>query len=349
LVFRFIPDRQQAIQALQSGECDFLDESLHLEAEAQQLLELQQGGKAVLAFLPGTAWEHADFGLLPVNSSEMGGPPAFFQAKATRQAVAQCIDRSRLVKEVFGEALAAQVQPPTSYVVAGHPLLNPGVKQYAFDPAAAGVLLEQAGWKDEDANPQTPRVARGITGVMDGTPFEFSFLTTDEPEKQRVAQVMQETLALCGIKMNIDARPVEVVFASGPEGPLFGRNFSLAQFGWVSAIEPSCFLFTTQEIPGPYPQFPRGWGGANASGYSSPEFDRQCQLAEASLPESPAYQPAHFQAQAIFAEDVPVIPLYPRLKLAAARADFCNLSVDPSSESALWNLESFRYGEACAP
>lgn len=353
LVFRFMPDRAQAVNALQSGECDVLDESLHLEVEPQPVLDLQTAGKARLAFMPGLAWEHLDFGLLPATSAQDGGPLPLFQAKETRQAIAQCLDRTQLAQEAFGAALvgaaAAYMAPPASYVPAGNPLLSPDLKPAPHDPPAAAALLEAAGWKDEDANPATPRLARGVSGVPDGTPFEVAFLTSDEPEKQRVAQAMQTMLAGCGIKMNIDARTTDVVFAAGPQGPIFGRSFSLAQFGWVSAIEPPCFLFTTAEIPGPYPEFPRGWGGANAAGYSSPEFDRLCRQALAALPDAPAHQQAHFQAQAILAADAPIIPLYPRLKLVAARPDFCNLTVDPSSENALWNLEQFSYGATCAP
>ncbi len=351
LVFRFTPDRAQAVNALQSGECDLLDESLHLEIEPQPVLDLQAAGKARLAFMPGLAWEHLDFGLLPAVAAQDGGPLPLFQAKETRQAVAQCLDRAKLAQEAFGAnlAAAAQIAPPASYVPAGNPWLDPNLKSYAYDPQAAAALFEAAGWKDEDANPATPRLARGVAGVPDGAPFEFTFLTSDEPEKQRVGKAIQSMLAGCGLKMNLDARPVDVVFAAGPQGPIFGRNFSLAQFGWVSAIEPPCFLFTTAEIPGPYPEFPRGWGGANVSGYSNPEFDRLCRQALATLPGEPAHQQAHFQAQALFATDAPVIPLYARLKLAAARPDFCNLSVDPSSESSLWNIEQFSYGANCAP
>jgi hypothetical protein len=39
--------------------------------------------------------------------------------------------------------------------------------------------------------------------------------------------------------------------------------------------------------------------------------------------------------------------LYSRLKLVATRADMCGVNVDPSADSALWNLEAFDYGENC--
>ena len=44
------------------------------------------------------------------------------------------------------------------------------------------------------------------------------------------------------------------------------------------------------------------------------------------------------EAQRIFSEEVPVIPLFLRLKVAAARPGVCNFSVDPTQNSEVWNL-----------
>jgi peptide/nickel transport system substrate-binding protein len=337
LVFRFVPDREQALAALLAGECDMLDESLHLEGETARLAELESSGKVSLVFQPGTAWEHIDFGLISAKDPANGGPLPLFQAKEVRQAVGQCIDRQRMASELF----AGKSEVPDSYVPNAHPLFNPDVKRYSFDPQAAAASLEALGWTDNDANPATPRLSKGIPGLADGTPFEFNFLTTDEPEKLQAAKILQESLAQCGIKADIDSLTAQALFVPGPEGPVFGRNFSSAQYGWVTALEPPCFLYTTQEIPGSYPAYPKGWGGANAAGYSNAEFDRACQQAQTTLPETPEHRDAHFQAQAIFTQDLPALPLYQRLKLVVTRPELCGVTVDPSSDTALWNLENF--------
>jgi peptide/nickel transport system substrate-binding protein len=345
LVFRFVPDRQQAVAALQAGECDLLDETTHLETQGAELLDLQEGGKAAVFIQPAAAWEHADFGVVPYNTPENGGPLPLFGSKEVRQAIALCTDRQRMADELF----FGQSAVPDSYIPADHPLLNPQVRKYAFDPTAGATLLDSIGWKDADGASDTPRMAQGVAGVPDGTALEFTFLTTDEDEKQLAAAILQESLASCGVKLNISAQPADALFAPGPEGALFGRNFSLAQFGWAASLEPPCYLYTSQEIPGPYPDYPKGWGGANASGYSSPDFDRACQQALFTLPEMAEHRTAHSLAQSIFAEDLPVLPLYQRLKLAAARPDFCGIAIDSSTESALWNLESMAYGVGCGP
>ena len=341
LVFRFIPDPNEALAALQAGECDYLDESIALESQAPQLLELQAAGKIAMAAVVGAAWEHVDFAIQSLNPAQ----PALFQLKETRQALALCIDRQRLADELF----SGQSRVPDSYIHPDHPLANPQARRYAYDPQAGGNLLTSAGWSDADGDPATPRLAQGVAGVTDGTPLAFAFLTTVEDEKQRAAQIIKENLAQCGVQIEITSLPWQDLYAPGPSGPLFGRNFALAQFGWISAAQPPCYLYTTDEIPGPYPGSPKGWGGANASGYSSPAFDLACQQALTQPPDLPAYAAAQAQAQAIFAEDLPAIPLYLRPKLVAMRPDLCNVLVDPSVDSALWNVELFNEGDGCAP
>lgn len=340
LVFRFIPDKDEAIAALLAGECDFLDETIGLETHSAQLMELSEAGNVSAVFTSGAAWEHMDFGIDPLGTSSQ---PSLFRARETRQAIAMCIDRQRLADELF-QGLS---QVPDSFVSSTHPLYNPDVKRYTYDPIAASAALDNTGWLDSDGDPNTPRVSVGVQDVPDGTPFVVTLSTSNESEKLHSAQVIRESLAQCGVQVEISAMPWEELFAPGPAGPIFGRNFSLAQYAWGSSMEPPCYLYTTKEIPGPYPNFPKGWGGANASGYSNPLFDQACQNALTSFPSMPEYLNSHLQAQAIFVEDIPSIPLYSRLKAVAMRPDMCEVVVDPSASSSLWNLELLDYGEGC--
>ena len=188
LVFRFTADKDEALAALLAGECDYLDEMIGLETRAAQLLELQQAGKLKAAFETGTAWEHLDFGVSPIEASTL---PRLFSVKETRQAIAMCIDRQRMVDELF---LGAS-EVPDSYVPPGHPLHHPDVRRYTFDTQAGTALLDAAGWLDGDGDPATPRLSVGVAGVPDGTPLSFTFLTTDEDEKLRTAQIIKESLA----------------------------------------------------------------------------------------------------------------------------------------------------------
>ena len=90
-----------------------------------------------------------------------------------------------------------------------------------------------------------------------------------------------------------------------------------------------------------------GWGGQNDPGFADAAYDAACNEALGSLPGQPAYEAAHKEVQAIFAEQLPVAPLYLRLKLAVTRPDMCGFIMDPTANSEFWNIEMFDYGD-CA-
>ncbi len=355
LVFRFTASSLEALTALQAGECDLVDEPALQDVQVDGLRQLQDQGRLKVAYAPGTAWEHADFGLLPADPTR----PALFASKAVRQAVAQCIDRERMASELF----FAPSQVLDTYVPPGHPLADKQARHYAFDPQAAAAALQTAGWLDADQNPATPRTALGLPGVPDGTPFEFTYLmsasssdsndsvasnSAASSQGEQAADILKTSLAQCGIKVDVQFSDGNSLFAPGPRGPVFGRQFDMAQFAWSTSLFPPCYLYESGEIPGPSPDFPKGWGGANASGYRNPEFDQACWTARQSLPDLPEYAQAGQQAQEIFAEDLPALPLYLRLRLVAFRPDLCNVAIDPTAESALWNIEMLAEGP-CSP
>jgi peptide/nickel transport system substrate-binding protein len=334
LVFRFMPGAEQAVQALVNGECDILDESLALESQLTQVQELQAAGKATLLEETGAAWEHADFGIASYPPDP--ARPSLFQQKTVRQAIAQCIDRSQMGATI-----------PDSYSPPGNPLTSSSVRQYPYDPQAAAALLDSAGWPDADGNPGTPRTSLAVPGVPDGTPLAFTYLVSQDSQQGAVAEIIRQSLAGCGISMEISTLPAGDLFAPGPDGPLFGRQFAMAQYAWPAAIEPPCYLYTTRQIPGPYPEYSLGWGGANATGFSSAELDQACRQALNSLPDQPAHANAHFQAQAVFLEELPSLPLFLRSTYLASRPDLCGLAADASATNALWNLEMLDYGDGC--
>ena len=79
----------------------------------------------------------------------------------------------------------------------------------------------------------------------------------------------------------------------------------------------------------------------------SAEYDSVCHAALQSLPGQASYDENHLKAQEIFADQLPVVPLYLRLKLAATRVDMCNFIMDPTANSEMWNIEEFAYGPLC--
>jgi peptide/nickel transport system substrate-binding protein len=122
-------------------------------------------------------------------------------------------------------------------------------------------------------------------------------------------------------------------------GVLFGRRFDLGSFPWRTGLEPPCDLYVTSAIPSD--QNP---GGANNTGYSNPAFDQACLAALGALDEA-GRRAQHIEAQAIFSQDLPSLPLFFRSKLGLTSARVQGYQLDSSAASDLWNVESLSLAE----
>ena len=345
LTFFFQPDADSAITSLINGNCDVLDPSVGLDGQVGLLQQMQRDRQANLLTAATMTMEWLGFGIVPASYDngyvQKEDRPDLFGDKRTRQAIAQCLDRQKVVDTV----LFGLTSVPDSYLPADHPLHNGNIQNYEYNPGAGRQTLEDVGWEDHDNDPATPRQALRVTNVPDGTPLILSYYTSSATQRVQVADILIKSLGECGIGVDTSFQDAAQFYAQGPAGPLFGRQFDLAEYAiGVNSLEPQCGWFTSSQIPAVENQ----WVGTNVSGYSNPQFDSACAKASQSLSTDPEYN-FHQEAQAIFAADVPSIPLYQRLKVAATRPDFCGFKLDPSSPSALAGIEVFDYGEECQP
>ena len=344
LTFRFISDPNAAISQLTSGGCDILDPSINLDTQVALLQQMQDANQIQAFFTPTSTIEWLGLGIDPALYDN-GGPsvnksrPDFFADPRTRQAIALCLDRQKVADTV----LFGQSSVPTSFVSSGHPLFVNNLPAYQFDAAAGSQLLEQAGWKFVGGDSASVRHAVSVSGVAGGTPLILNYITTQSTQRQQIIDILSQSLAQCGIGINVQYESQQELYAPGPDGPLFGRGFDLAEYALSdTSIEPPCGWFTSNEIPNSV----NHWVGVNVIGYSNPDFDTACFAAQSSLPGEQAYTDSYHQAQSIFASDLPAIPLFYRLSVAAARADLCHFNLDPTANP-MWNIEAFDEGQAC--
>ena len=350
LVYRIIgQDSNAAIAALLAGDCDVIDQTVGLDNQSQLLLELQAQNQLDATFVTGTVWEHIDWNEQPVESIINSGAFAGwdqdgdkfgpFGDARLRQALSMCMDRQAVVDTVlFGQSIV-----PNAYLPPNHPLYNPDVKVWPYDPAAAATLFDEIGWLDDDGDATTPRVAKGVTGVPDGTKLSFAYETTNSTLRQQTTQLIAQNLTDCGVETSLNLMPASQWFAAGPDGKLYGRLYDQGEFAWLTGVQPACDLYLSVQLP----TEANGWAGQNNPGFSNAEYDIACNAALQSLPGEDAYTSNHLEAQRIFGEELPVVPLFLRLKLAATRPDMCNFIMDPTNNSEFWNVEAFDYGE-CA-
>jgi peptide/nickel transport system substrate-binding protein len=324
--------------ALQRGECD-----LALPSEDADPAALQQAGAQVF-YTPSGSWEHLDLGIAPLSYDDgfnlFQDRADYFGDARMGQAIAMCIDRQALIDAyAFGQGTA-----PAAYVQPNHPQANASAATYAFDPTAANALLDELGWV---AGADGVRVNQTYTGAIQGVPLQLTLRVGDSRQDLGVAEIIRNSLDDCGIAIEVLSAPAEQTFAPGPDGAVFGRAFDLAQFGWPYSQQPACYLYLSESVPGPdLGEYKFGWGGSNISGLRSPEYDAACGAALLNLPGEPGYGEAERQAQAIFAEQLPAVPLFMPYEVAAARADFCGFSAEAGSEL-LQGIETYGYAEWC--
>lgn len=345
LTFRFIADPNTALSELVAGRCDILDPSIRLDSQLALLMEMQKAEEANYFAAPGMTIEWLGLGITPAsyddgyNIGSQKDRQDIFGDAHTRQGIVYCLDRQSVVDTV----LLGLTTVPTTYVPVKHPLYDTNVADIRFDPAVGASLLQQAGWRDTDGKPETPLVAVTVKNVAPGTPLQLNYYTTTSTQRRQVANLIEASLAQCGIGLNVKYFSQNELYAPGPGGYLFGRNFDLIEYAMgVDGIVPPCQWFASSEIP----TADNLWIGTNLTGYKNPEYDVACRKGQLALRDEPAYAEAYRETQVIFGDELPAIPLYYRLRVAAARPDLCGFELN-STANPLWNIESYEIGEAC--
>lgn len=330
LIVRFVDDTDRLPELVAGGECGLVTEEASLESDlpAWRALEAQQ--RLTLHVNPGPVVEMISFNAMPAADSfgfaasaiNQDGSPAFADGDV-RRAIALCIDRQALVEQ----ALAGAGVVLDTYVPTNHPFYPDDpqtLRQHPFDPARGRQLLEARGWIDGDGD--------GIR-ERDGHKFSLSIAMLGNPTREAVGALLQVQLWQC----QIEATPAPYgseLLSPGPGGALFGRQFDLASLAWPLNGRPPCDRFMSDRIPNET----NGWGQANVSGYANLEFDAACEatLAAEDVDEAVA---RHAHVLSIFAQDLPALPLYARVRLAAASPALVGFEVDPTA-SVLWNVEA---------
>ena len=369
LVFRFVKTPQEALADLQAGKCDVLDETVDLLSVSDRLDALQKEGKVAAYYTQGTAYERLDLDLRPViydDGWQPGERPDFFGDPQVRQALAYCLDRQKVVQEVWG----GHAEVMDSFVPAESPWFNDKVARYPYDPKKGAALLQAAGWVDHDNDPTTPRVYQGEPAAITwGDPLVLNYWAPNTPREARAAEIFKQSAAACGIGLKVKLwDDPQALYAPGPDGPIFGRKFDLAVVPMQMSYRPQCRLWMRNAIPGdgtltikdvPWllkifgkthedeTAFPMGWAGWNDTAYVNTNFDGYCRAASNSLPDDEGFGKDMAHMQTILARDLPSIMLYRLPRVAATRPDFCGFVLDPSAASDLWNIAAFDKGKTC--
>ena len=315
------------LEALKNGACDIIDTSVDLGSDLEPILEDVRDGKMSIYIRPDLSRLEMVFNLIPpVNPwASVSLVPLDL-----RTAVMQGINRQSVIRQV----LYGQSEIPVDFYPMEHIKHNTELEAAAYDPDTAKKTLDSLGWTVPDDDPQGVRIATAVPGVMYGTPLTFTLTIADNAFAKKAADMIRDDLADIGIAVDIQPLPLGEFYAQGPDGAIFGKKFDTVMFAWAAGKNP-CEIY----VSGQTPAAENHWVGTNVGSYSNEEYDDACLL------------PMHsaMNAGKIFAGDIPTVPLYFNISIAASSNNICGVSDRIGSRSVLWNLEGFsRSAETCA-
>ena len=298
--------------------------SQHL-ALTPQLTDLENAGKATVQYVPATVWEHIDFGIDRLDDQE-----SFFTDVKTRQAVAYAINRAEIIDKVlYGKTVVMN-----TYVPSDHPSYpgDSALEPYNYDPEKAKSLLDEAGW------------TAGADGIRakDGRSMNLQLYTTEgNTTRQAVSEIIQQNLQDVGIGVEIIFVPgTDVLFKNGADGILAGRKFDLGLYAWLTGPNPSHSLYYCEQIP----TEENDYNGNNYPAYCNPEYDAAGKAAEAEL-DIEAKAELDKAPETIANRDLPTLPLYQRVQIAAFNPAVTGVKIDPTSQIDLYNIQDIDINE----
>ncbi|NJP05567.1 MAG: peptide ABC transporter substrate-binding protein [Chloroflexaceae bacterium] len=309
----FEPDIAQLYESFQQGGLDVLMLYDLLPADMRMLTADEAARQQVIA-IPNPIWEHLDFQLdLPL-----------LQQTIIRRAIAHGFNRRALVNDLFDGQVPVLHSWVLPYQWAAADSAD--LTRYPYDVQQARDMLDTAGIIDTDGD--------GIR-ESNGVSLTFDLLTTaDSPLRAEIARRLQQDMLAIGIAITITPLPLSVFYS--PEGPLLRRQFELAQFAWISGLDPrGREIWSCEAIPSET----HGWTGSNVAGWCFLPAHQAIIEATTAL-EQPIRQLAYERHQQLFTQELPVLPLFQRMDLVLAQPGMFGL--EPQALAPLsWNITAW--------
>ncbi len=275
-VYKVIPDAATQLAALKSGEVDvmFINQPSHrTELRDHASIQLEE------ALMNGLIY-------LGFNCQE---PP--FDEILVRQALSHAVNKDEIVKLAVGGMgkVAFAPLPPTL------PGFDPSLKEYelGYDPLKAQSLLEQAGFKQNDAG----------KWERDGQVLEGVLLTSTRAPNGEISAVIQSHLDAIGVEIEIQQLESRAVMQATGEGKF---DLLLWRYGWTGPDALHIFLSSGRI------------GSTNRVAYSNPEVDALLEQADHE-PDDDIRLGLYLEAQKIILQDAPWQPLYNPISILALR------------------------------
>jgi peptide/nickel transport system substrate-binding protein len=240
IVFRIVPNQEQAYRALVRGDLD----EMRLSAEEAAGSPTDPGFKHCCRLV-----QFYDLSFLYLGYNHRN--PVFADSH-TRRALTMLLDRQGIVDHLFGGAGRVLSGPwPASM-----PAYDQSIVPYPFDPKRARSILAEAGWHGAEG---------GLT--RNGHRFQFRLLYTASSKTSReIAEIATASFAEAGI----ECIPVAVEWATLTKR-LEAGDFDAAILSWANDLNPDLFEeWHSSQAP------PRGM---NSLSYNNPTVDNLIEMA----------------------------------------------------------------------
>lgn len=293
---RVISDMNALQAELQAGRVDIAPMPTSLSPDAVKRLE-GDPNLQVKTFTGSNEF------LLTINTSS---PP--LDNVKVRQAIAYAIDRETMIKTLLQGLgkIAHSIIPEESWAYSSG-------QTYAYDPAHAKKLLDEAGFPDPDGDGPRMRFTKPVVYKLSGSSIAG----------RQYAGVIQNYLKEVGVPVEIQTPEQNTFFDELKRG-----NFQIAYSQWVGGNQDPIFykdLFATSEIP------TETRPSRNRSRYSNPELDALLDEAVNTFDRQKGLE-LYKKIQDIVSRDVPVIPLWYGSNVVIAKKNVQNIQVNASGD-----------------
>jgi peptide/nickel transport system substrate-binding protein len=313
VVFRFESDTAAEFQAFRSKQV----QAIYPQPQVDVVTAIKAGlGDARLQTNPRTAYVEA----LWINNAR---PP--FTDAAVRQAFAYAVDRTAVVKQLFGglgvDQPANSINP---YAIKDYSDQNAFAK-YHLDLQMVTKLMTAAGW------------VKGSDGVWakDGKQAAFTLTTTaGNKRRQLTAQVVQQELKNAGFGVKLDFRSLAVL--GGTDLPAGTTDVVLIASGITSLTPGQCINFCSKNVPGPANE----QSGQNYFRVRVPQLDRLLESVDTSLDDATRRADAK-RADDVMADNAVVLPVDPLPDILIWSKQVVGPIRDNSIEGMFWNLNEW--------
>jgi peptide/nickel transport system substrate-binding protein len=282
--FAVVPDAITRALELRKGSADIASNALPSDV----LPVLAREKNLVVESVGGTMVQHLTF-----NTTD----PALRKPQV-RQAIACALDLELIRKTLLGgrARLAVSLLPEQHWAWSGD------VPRYAYDPARASLLLDEAGYPP------------GVNGIR----LHLTMKTSTDEGTRLLAATFQQQLAKIGIALEIRSYETATFLQDLTRG-----SFQMYSLRWSGGNEqPDIFgyAFSTARIP------PKG---ANRGRYRNPALDALLDDANQSTDQS-RRRADYAQAQQILARDLPSLNLWYQDSILVHSRRISQIAVSPS-------------------